>query len=323
MATRPALVAVSSTVKRFALALVTLATVGLAGTYIVKLVPIWPCMLFQHFAIQCVLGGLAVVVAAAALRLRGYFDVALISTLLHTIPVARDLSAEPVRVLDGAAVVRVLALNVHTSSTSFDAVRELIDDVDPDIIGLLEVDERWLAALAPATAKYAGKLEKPRDDNFGVALYSREAFAGSVEELGSSLPTAIARLSVDGTRLSVILTHPIPPVSGDALASQERQLTAVAARVHELDAPVVVMGDLNATPWSSPFRDFIAQSGLCDSRAGFGIQASFPAASAILRIPIDHVLTSCHVGIADRWIERDVGSDHLPVVVELAVPRGE
>ena len=57
------------------------------------------------------------------------------------------------------------------------------------------------------------------------------------------------------------------------------------------------------------------------TRAGFGVQATFPAQSRLLRIPIDHVLASCTIGVRDRVIERDVGSDHLPIVVDLVVPR--
>jgi endonuclease/exonuclease/phosphatase (EEP) superfamily protein YafD len=84
---------------------------------------------------------------------------------------------------------------------------------------------------------------------------------------------------------------------------------------------VIVMGDLNATPWSQPFRRLVARSGLCDSRAGFGIAASYPADSTVLRIPIDHVLITCSIGVADRRVERDIGSDHRPVIVDLVVPR--
>ena len=52
-----------------------------------------------------------------------------------------------------------------------------------------------------------------------------------------------------------------------------------------------------------------------------GIQATFPAESALLRIPLDHVLASCGLGISNRWVERDVGSDHLRVVIEIVVPQ--
>ena len=60
-----------------------------------------------------------------------------------------------------------------------------------------------------------------------------------------------------------------------------------------------------------------------DTRAGFGVQPTFPASSWLVRIPIDHVLVSCSVGVTERRVERDVGSDHLPVVVDLKLPRGD
>jgi endonuclease/exonuclease/phosphatase (EEP) superfamily protein YafD len=99
-----------------------------------------------------------------------------------------------------------------------------------------------------------------------------------------------------------------------------RQLAAIGDRARS-DPPALVMGDLNATPWSRPFAELRAHGGLCDSRAGFGVQPSFPSASAALRIPIDHLLASCSIGVRDRRIGPDVGSDHLPVILDLVVPR--
>jgi endonuclease/exonuclease/phosphatase (EEP) superfamily protein YafD len=129
----------------------------------------------------------------------------------------------------------------------------------------------------------------------------------------------VARVPLGGAALAVIVTHPMPPVSAGALAQQEAQLAAVAARARQLAAPVVVLGDLNATPWSRPFARLRAHAGLCDSRRGFGLQATFPAAAGRLGIPIDHLLVSCTVAVRARRIGRDVGSDHLPVIVDLRV----
>ena len=62
-------------------------------------------------------------------------------------------------------------------------------------------------------------------------------------------------------------------------------------------------------------RKLAGTTGLCDTRASY--QGSYPTSSALVRIPIDHVLVSCDVGVHDREIGPDVGSDHLPVVVDL------
>jgi endonuclease/exonuclease/phosphatase (EEP) superfamily protein YafD len=216
----------------------------------------------------------------------------------------------------------VLVFNVHTESSSFAAARRLIEDTRPDVIGLVEVDRRWLEALAPSLTGYAGRLEATRSDNFGVALYTRWPLSGAIQHFASELPAAVAHLAFNGAELDVVLIHPPPPVSGRALAAQIAQLDAVAERVHQIPGPVVVMGDYNATPWSQPFLRLVTRSGLCDSRAGNGLAASYPAASAALRIPIDHALITCSIGVADRRVERDVGSDHLPVIIDLVVPKG-
>jgi endonuclease/exonuclease/phosphatase (EEP) superfamily protein YafD len=307
-------------VGRLGIAAVGLAAIGLALVYVIAWIPAWPLALFEHFRVQYVVIGAVVTGLTAALRMRGYVDIAAIATLLHALPVAADV-CQPAQAgpADGVAL-RVLVLNVHTESTGFDAVRRLIADEQPDLIGLVEVDRRWLAGVAAAVAEYPGRIEQPRDDNFGVALYARGELRGAAELAGSEVPTVFAELTLRGARLRVILTHPPPPVSGGTLAMQYRQLAAIAPRAAGAE-PVVIMGDFNATPWSRPFAWLRERTALCDSRAGFGIQASFPAMSAVMRIPIDHLLASCAIGVRDRRIGRDVGSDHLPVLLELVVPR--
>lgn len=307
--------------KRLGVATTALAAVVVVGACLVPLVPVWPCVLFEHFRVQYAAGGLAVVGCAAALGVRGYFDAAALATIVQLIWIAADLCGTPRPIPADGAPIRVLLLNVHTESSGFDEVRRLIEDVRPDVIGLVEVDRRWLDAIAPAVAGYPGRLEQPRNDNFGVALYARGPLAGSIEALGSPLPSVVAHATVGDARLGVVLVHPLPPMDAAAVAAQRDALDAAADRARQMTGPVVIMGDLNATPWSRPFRRLLARSELCDSRAGFGIEASFPAASAIVRIPIDHLLASCSIGVRDRHIERDVGSDHLPVVIDLVVPR--
>lgn len=286
---------------------------------LVSLIPAWPCVLLEHFRVQYAAGGLLIVAATAALRMRGCFDAAALATLFQLVWISPDLARSTRTLPSAGSRVRVLVLNVHTASSSFADVERLLHDEQPDVVALVEVSQRWLDALAPSLASYQGRLAEPRDDNFGVALYTRTALVGSIERVGGSLPSVFAETAIRGTPLGLVV-HTLPPISGEALDSQRDQLDAVAARVRAMRPPVLVAGDLNAPPWSRPFHRFVAHSGLRDSRAGFGVQASFPAASALLRIPIDHVLVSCSIGVVDRRIARDVGSDHLPVVVDVVVP---
>jgi endonuclease/exonuclease/phosphatase (EEP) superfamily protein YafD len=296
------------------------AAIGVALACVAAWVPVWPLALMVHFRVQWLVVGVVIAVVAMALRARAFAEVAAIATLIQLVAVAPDLGAERGPIPAGGTAVRVLVLNVHTQSSSFAAVRQLIEQERPDVIGLLEVDARWLAGLAPALVGYAGRLEAPRDDNFGVALYARAPLAGAIEPLGGPLPAVVARVSHGGAELGVVLVHPLPPVSAAALDAQHVVLDAAADRARTLPAPTLLLGDLNTTPWSPAFARLLARSGLCDTRAGFGLQATFPASPAVARIPIDHVLASCTVGVRDRRIGADVGSDHLPVVIDLVLP---
>jgi endonuclease/exonuclease/phosphatase (EEP) superfamily protein YafD len=87
--------------------------------------------------------------------------------------------------------------------------------------------------------------------------------------------------------------------------------------------PVVLAGDLNSTGWSPRFTDLLADARLRDSRQGFGVQASWPTQFMLLGIPIDHCLVSPEIQVLDRRVGGPVGSDHLPIVIDVRLPSGQ
>ncbi len=62
---------------------------------------------------------------------------------------------------------------------------------------------------------------------------------------------------------------------------------------------------------------------LLDSRRGFGVQRSWPTSMKVsilgtMRIPIDHALVSRDVKVLDRRVGPFIGSDHFPIMVDIA-----
>jgi endonuclease/exonuclease/phosphatase (EEP) superfamily protein YafD len=97
-------------------------------------------------------------------------------------------------------------------------------------------------------------------------------------------------------------------------------MTWAADWAAESTGPAVVTGDLNATQWSHVWRSFTSRSGFRDSTRGFGIQPSFPMdGNPLIRVQIDHLLHSSQLVTVDRRLGPRLGSDHAPVIVELAV----
>lgn len=76
--------------------------------------------------------------------------------------------------------------------------------------------------------------------------------------------------------------------------------------------------------WSPFYRSLIKRSGLHNARQGFGIlpsQSGIAPQLAILSAPIDHCLVSSDIQVQNFRLGSDIGSDHLPIVADLLVPR--
>src|SRR5262245_36876604 len=127
-----------------------LAIAGWVAISLLAFVPVFPCSLLEHFRVQLVIvSGLPV---ALGLALRdGWLDAAIVALVVDLLPIAPDCTGSRRPVPDGEPL-RVLVLNVHTESSSFEQVRQLIADERPDVIGLLEVNRQWLAELSSALA---------------------------------------------------------------------------------------------------------------------------------------------------------------------------
>jgi len=223
--------------------------------------------------------------------------------------------------------VTVLLANVLSSNKHYEKVEKLVRSVDPDIIVVVEATEDWMRALAQFEEKYPHVVSRPREDNFGIAVFSRFPFEKSeILQIGDwHLPSAMARLRIDDREFTLVATHPAPPVGGARFGHRNRQLEAVAEYVRSVKGPVILLGDLNTTPWSPHFKKLLRRGGLLDSRRRHGIQATWPAQTLLplFRIPLDHILHSPGIAILHREVGPDIGSDHLPVIAEFSLVDAE
>lgn len=217
--------------------------------------------------------------------------------------------------------LKLAAINVHTSNHRADLVLEFLRKADADIILLMEVNARWINALQSLRTNYPHVVAEPREDNFGIALFSRLPLTNdTVIELGSAKVPSIATDVIVGSQsIHLIGTHPLPPGSSEYARLRNEQLQQIASHVRRQTLPVVVVGDLNTTPWSPCFTDLLKESGLNNTSQGRGLFASWPAWLPLGRIPLDHCLVSPSIQVVNKQLGPDVGSDHLPVVVDLQI----
>ena len=102
-------------------------------------------------------------------------------------------------------------------------------------------------------------------------------------------------------------------------ALDNEQLASVAEQLQAIGGPKLLVGDLNTTMWGASYRDFAESTGLHNTRRGFGLAPSWPTHLPFAMIPIDHCLVSDNLVVLDTRTGPDVGSDHLPLIVEFAL----
>ncbi|MBI4659130.1 MAG: endonuclease/exonuclease/phosphatase family protein [Verrucomicrobia bacterium] len=219
--------------------------------------------------------------------------------------------------------LRAVLINVRTENQRFDLVRNFVEDTQPDFVVLEEADADWIVQLASLTNDYPHAVLKPREDNFGIALFSKLPFLSSdIVFLGDAeVPSIVASFRIDGRELTLLATHPVPPGNREYVELRNGQLAAIPSFLANLPGAKAVLGDLNVTPWCYQFRKLLSETGLEDSSRHRGIHATWPTHLLPLRIPIDHCLLSTELETVRKEVGPYVGSDHFPLLVEFGFAR--
>ncbi len=216
--------------------------------------------------------------------------------------------------------LKLMYANVLSDNEDYARLLTLIEREQPDMIFLLEFSPGWQAAAENLRSSYPVSYVQPRHDNYGIGMFSRLPLAAvhHIDSPPRGYPTIVARAIVNGAPLTLIGTHASIPVGGDNFAARNEQLRSVAELVRQVDGPVVVLGDLNASLWDRHYRAFTTASALRNARLGFGVMPTWPTFLPFAMIPIDHVLVSSDLDVVELRRGPRIGSDHLPLIVTLA-----
>ncbi|XHX76612.1 MAG: endonuclease/exonuclease/phosphatase family protein [Stenomitos frigidus ULC029] len=250
-------------------------------------------------------------------------NVSLFCLILNLVNVVPWYLPEPT-VFKPSVELRLLHSNVLVRNRDYNSVIALVKEVKPDLAVFQEVNAGWLEALEAIREVLPYTYAEPRSTGFGNVIYSAlPLLQPSVQFLGQrEYASLAAQVSKGGKTLSLLTTHPPPPIRQELFQWRNQLLAAIAPYVRSQTEPVVVIGDLNITMWSPYYKRLEADSGLRNSRAGFGILPSWSPHRWLpwLAIPIDHCLVSPELIVLKTQIGRKVGSDHLPLIVDIAMP---
>jgi endonuclease/exonuclease/phosphatase (EEP) superfamily protein YafD len=217
-------------------------------------------------------------------------------------------------------VVRTMSVflaNALYDNPQPELMRNHIIEVDPDIIVLEEITDRWNASLTTLAETWPHHYIVRREDAFGLAVLSRFPIASAERVFHDShVPSIDCLIRTPQGALRIVATHPVPPMSRRAAAARDAQIDAIGDALDTVRARTMLVGDLNATMWSVPYEELRDETKFRNARRGFGVFPTWPARLPVLcRIPIDHVLVTPDIRVSGFRLGEPCGSDHLPVIV--------
>jgi endonuclease/exonuclease/phosphatase family metal-dependent hydrolase len=236
--------------------------------------------------------------------------------------------------------VSVLTYNIYhgedaNGKSNLDAVAQVINSLEPDLVALQEVDNKTTRAKGmDLTAELSrrtgmqgifGKAMDYAGGGYGEAVLCRHPVLQTRNNPLPHLPNAEPRAALEvhiqlpsGENVVFVGTHL------DHLQDQSSRMMQ-AGRINELYAdnnlPVVLAGDLNAVPGSDPI-DLLSRKWTCVQQTN--PQPTFPSTNPIRKI--DYIMFKPERRwrvLSSRVIDEKVASDHCPffAVLEL-LPEG-
>ena len=278
------------------------------------------------YKLQLLITGLcASIYFALTKKNRIIFAIALLCVVLNLAEILPWYFHRPqITNLENYQPLKVLSYNVLWSNQQYDQAIALVTGQQPDIAVFQEAQPPWSNALTALKTDYPYHISVPK---LKIEVYSKLPLEHTrIKLYGTYRGLVISDLTIGDRQIKFIVTHAYPQLyygrEGWQIRNQHLEV-GIGEYVGQLQQPVIVIGDLNASMWSPFYRSMIQTSDLVNARQGFGIvptQSAIAPQWKLLAAPIDHCLISPEILVQNFRSGKNIGSDHLPIITDLLIP---
>ena len=221
----------------------------------------------------------------------------------------------------------VLTNNIQARDSDYAGTIDVILEADADIVAVQEYWQIARRTMEPALAEAYPYVATHIGDSpvQGQALFSRYPILED-EYIVGSVPVRFGhqrtRLDIDGTEIVIYNVHPVHPLVTNLDTSlRTADVEDVLQRARAEDAPTIIMGDFNLTPFTGDYARIAADYTDAFRVVGRGLGYTFPAGGALPPLArIDYVFYDDHWTAASARVwPRSGGSDHHPIYAELVL----
>jgi endonuclease/exonuclease/phosphatase (EEP) superfamily protein YafD len=218
--------------------------------------------------------------------------------------------------------VRVASANLLVVNETPAALAEELERFDADIYFLQELSSEWDEELErlgfwrrhPFNKRLTG------EDAFGVAIASRLPVRDIQVFWSAELPQMRGILRLDDRDIELVSMHLLPPRTQEYTRTYHLGAEALLDIVRRLgQRSFIVAGDFNSMPDSDLAARMREVSDDAWEASGRGFGFTWP--NGVFPYPpvrLDHVFVSRDLGVLRARVGQGAGSDHRPVVADVA-----
>lgn len=282
----------------------------------------WFFDLLANLLVQYALGFSLLALLAVVLRRWKFAAVAALGALVAVaIPLRYSYFDRAPAPADVTRHLRVVQFNAWFRNHDVAAAARLLESAHADVAVIEEWDPATLRSLARQLPSYPHSYVDADLSRHGAAVFSRWPIVQArTERLAhADGSAAVVNISWQGAVLSIVGAHVHWPLGAGVAALRDAELAQLAELARKRHGPFMLVGDFNMTPWSPAFARLLTESGLEDVARGRGLIPTWPTQFPPLGMRIDHCFVSPEWGALDVKRAPSVGSDHFPVIYDLAL----
>ncbi len=277
----------------------------------------WVLDVFSHFRVYYFVAFLIIGIIALMLKKWREMGISFALSLVLFLTFA-DLFI-PLEKAQPSEGLKIVSINLLSSNVNYQDVLKFISSNDFDVVFFQELNSKWKNELEAIGDEFILKEMFPREDNFGIGVYSKinGAYVQEVDFSTVNIPSLILTVQHIGREIKIINTHPLPPVGDSYFLARNDQFETLNRIIANMNQEIVLIGDLNSTRFSPNFNLLMRNGKLRDSRKGFGLLPTWHAQFPLISVTLDHAFITDGIEVSHRSVGPDIGSDHLPVFVEV------
>lgn len=295
-----------------------LATILFVGTGIVMLAPQVPLIRkVSEYSVHIMLGMfifslLSMVVGKSKIMFTGLACTAALCVFL------KNASLDTFNYSDAntESKLNVAHINLGNITFEFDAITEVLNEEEIDVVSFQEFTPNWRATLENGLIeKFPYSRSEVRIDPYGLAVFSKIPIIVSDTFLCQGIPNLNVVVEKENKKFQVISSYLTPALDNKSLIVAANQLGVIADKVNSSDRPLIALGEYNMVYWTNEIRNFRSKTNLQNSRRDL--------VDGNLRVPYDHIFFSNALECTQFKEMKDVSQNYIGIMGTYQIKKEE